>query len=264
MKISTIVLGLSLAVLATSSVAFAQVAPPPAIQPPPLPAEALSPERFAPEIAHFAEIDAATPPPSCAYLFVGSSSIRFWKSLSEDMAPFPTINRGFGGAHVSDVDYYFDKVVSPYKARAIFFYAGDNDLWAGKTPDQVVADFRKFMTLKTEKFGRTPVYFIAVKPSKQRFAQIALQDQVNQAVRTLGASRKDLRYVDIVPAMLEAGTPKEIFVADGLHMTPEGYALWTSVVRPVVEMDAKENRSCKVEPPARKKPAMGWLFRKKT
>ena len=96
MKTLNIVLGLSVVALATASFAFAQeTAPPPAA------AEALLPERFAPEIAHFAEVDASTPPQSCAYLFVGSSSIRFWKSLAEDMAPYPTINRGFGGALVA-------------------------------------------------------------------------------------------------------------------------------------------------------------------
>ena len=264
MKTSKIVLGLSLAVLATASVAFAQVpgAPPPLPAPPP--AEPRSPERFAQEIAHFAEIDAATPPPTCAYLFVGSSSIRFWKSLREDLAPYPTINRGFGGAHVSDVDYYFDKVVTPYKARAIFFYAGDNDLWAGKSPDQVISDFKTFMTLKTERSGQTPVYFIAVKPSKQRISQLALQDQVNQAVRALGESRQDLHFVDIVPTMLESGVPKDIFIADGLHMTPEGYGLWTSVIRPVVEADARENRTCRADVAIKKKAPVRWFWRKKT
>jgi len=257
MKTSKIVLGLSLVVLGTASIALAQVGP--------TPPEALSPERFAPEITHFADLDAATPPPTCAYLFVGSSSIRFWTSLSQDMAPYQVINRGFGGAHVSDIDYYFDKVVAPYKARAIFFYAGDNDLWAGKTPDQVVSDFNRFMTLKSQKFGdAVPVYFIAIKPSKQRISQLPLQDQVNQAVQALAETRKDLHLVDIVPVMLEAGVPKDIFVADGLHMTPEGYGLWTGVIRPVVESDAKENRSCEAGPATGKKPKFEWFWRKKS
>ncbi|MEI6440266.1 MAG: GDSL-type esterase/lipase family protein [Alphaproteobacteria bacterium] len=260
MKTLNIVLGLSVVALATASFAFAQeTAPPPAA------AEALLPERFAPEIAHFAEVDASTPPQSCAYLFVGSSSIRFWKSLAEDMAPYPTINRGFGGALVADVDYYFDKVVTPYKARAVFFYAGDNDLWAGKTPEKVISDFNQFMTLKTQKLGETvPVYFIAVKPSKQRISQIALQNQVNQAVRTLGETRKDLRFVDIVPSMLESGVPKDIFVGDGLHMKPEGYALWTNVVRPMIEADAKEDRPCGADPEPKQKPKHLWFWQKKS
>ena len=53
-------------------------------------------------------------------------------------------------------------------------------------------------------------------------------------------ARADLDYVDVVPAMLEAdGRPKDIFIADGLHMTSAGYALWTAVVRPVMETAAK-------------------------
>ncbi len=261
MKPPKIILGLSLAVLTAASVANAQVAAPSV--PVPLPAPPVS-EPFAPEIARFAELDAASPPPACAYLFVGSSSIRFWKSLNEDMAPYPTINRGFGGAHVSDVDLYFDRVVAPYKARAIFFYAGDNDLWTGKSPETVLSDFRKFMDLKTRKFGDAlPVYFIAIKPSKQRFSQLALQGQVNSAIRTLGASRKDLRFVDVVPVMLEAGSPKDIFIGDGLHMTPAGYALWTSVVRPVVEADAKTDNACNAAVQKKKGP-LDWLWGKKS
>lgn len=43
--------------------------------------------RFSPEIAHFAELDQAAPPEPCGFLFTGSSSVRFWKTLDQDMAP---------------------------------------------------------------------------------------------------------------------------------------------------------------------------------
>ena len=36
--------------------------------------------------------------PDNAVLFVGSSSIRLWETLAEDMHPTPVIQRGFGGA----------------------------------------------------------------------------------------------------------------------------------------------------------------------
>ena len=212
-----------------------------------LTAAAAPPEtRFSPEIAHFAELDRATPPKSCGFLFTGSSSVRFWKTLDQDMAPYPVINRGFGGSQVADVNLYFDQVVTPYRPRAIFFYAGENDLWAGKkTPAQVTADFQTFMDLKDSRLGKTKVYFITLKPSKQRFSQLAEQAQVNDAVRAMAAKRSDLAVVDVVPTMLDAGQPKDIFVADGLHMTPAGYVLWTQVVRPVVEREAKTGAACK-------------------
>lgn len=202
--------------------------------------------RFSPEFAHFAELDRATPPKPCGFLFTGSSSVRFWKTLDQDMAPYPVTNRGFGGSQIADVTLNFDKVVAPYHPRAIFFYAGENDLWAAKkTPAEVAADFQAFMDLKDKRLGATKVYFITLKPSKQRFTQLAEQAQVNDAIRAMAAGRADLTVVDVVPTMLENGQPKDIFVADGLHMTPAGYVLWTQVVRPVVEHEAKTGRACK-------------------
>ena len=197
------------------------------------------PQRFKSEIAAFMAYDRENTAPKDAVVFVGSSSINMWKT-AECFPEFSVINRGFGGSQISDVNFYFDRVVGPYHPRAIFFYAGENDLHAGKPAGEVVADFERFMALKTAKLGATPVYFISLKPSKARWAQKTDQDAVNAKIRAMASAREDLDYVDVVPSMLLAdGTPKDIFIADGLHMTPAGYALWTAVVRPVAETAAK-------------------------
>lgn len=189
------------------------------------------PARYDEAMAEFAAQDAAAMPPRCATLFTGSSSIRFWRTLKEDFPNRQVINRGFGGATIAEVDWYFDKVVTPYKPKAIVFYAGENDINAGKTPDQAFADFQTFMALKSKKLGATPVWFIAAKPSKLRFGQMPAQTELNAKVKALADKREDLAYIDIVPAMLKTdGSPKDIFVEDDLHMTPEGYRLWTPVV----------------------------------
>ena len=200
---------------------------------------------FTPEIERFAELDQATPAKPCSFLFTGSSSVRFWKTLTQDMAPYPVINRGFGGSQIADVDFYFDQVVTPYRPRAIFFYAGENDINAGKAPGQVVADFQRFLDLKDRRLGNTKVYFVTLKPSKARWAQLAQQAQVNQGVQTLAAKRSDLEVIDVVAPMLAAGQPQDIYVADGLHMTPAGYAICTHVLRPVVEREAATGRRCR-------------------
>jgi lysophospholipase L1-like esterase len=223
------------AVLAFAAPALAQ----------PQPSTAPGPERFAPEIEAFAAADRAQPPKPCGVLFVGSSSIRFWKTLAADMAPYAVVNRGFGGSTIADVNYYFGQVVAPYRPRAIVFYAGENDLAAGKTPAAVAADFDRFMNLKTAALGPAPVYFITAKPSKLRFAQLDRQKALNDAVRAMAARRGDLQVIDVVGAMLQDGKPKDIYVADGLHMTPDGYAIWTRLVRPVVEREANRAAACK-------------------
>ncbi|WP_340644942.1 GDSL-type esterase/lipase family protein [Phenylobacterium sp.] len=201
--------------------------------------------RFSPEIAHFADLDEVAPPRPCGFLFTGSSSVRFWKTLDQDMAPYPVINRGFGGSQIADVTLHFDQVVTPYRPRAIFFYAGDNDINAGRAPAQVIADFQTFLDRKDQTLGATKVYFIALKPSKSRWNQFAAQSEANAAIKALAGQRADLDYIDVVPSMLESGAPKDIFVGDGLHMTPAGYVVWTGVIRPEVEHEATTGRACK-------------------
>jgi hypothetical protein len=199
------------------------------------------------EVDRFVEADRAAPPAACQVLFVGSSSIVKWReSLAADMAPMPVINRGFGSSHIEYVNRWFDEIVAPYRPRAIVFYAGENDIDSGKSVDRVLADFDAFMARKTRALGTTPVYFISLKPSKLRFAQFALQSQVNKAIRARAGKRSDLHYIDVVSPMLENGKPKDIFGPDGLHMTPEGYVIWTRLVRAALlpTTDAEE-RSCR-------------------
>lgn len=221
--------------LALGACATAPVPEPIAFTPP-------SEPRFAETIAQFEAADKTTMPPRCATLFVGSSTIRRWSSLKEDFPDRTVINRGFGGSTVWEVDAYFDRVVTPYKPNAIVFYAGDNDIAANRTVDQVYGDFETFMRMKDRSLGKTPVWFIAVKPSKLRWDMQGKMTEVNTRVKTLADKRDDLAYVDIVPIMLKSdGTPKDIFVSDKLHMTPEGYALWT----PIVEAALAEGQKAK-------------------
>ena len=217
---------LALALLASSACATTALLPDLAQTPPPVAA------RFDAAIAAFETSDKTAMPPRCATLFVGASSIRFWTSLKEDFPDRTVINRGFGGSTVWEVDHYFDRVVAPYQPKEIVFYAGENDLWVDKrSPDEIYADFVQFMRLKEKALGATPVYYISAKPSKQRFEQLGVQAALNGKVKALADARNDLAFIDIVPAMLKPdGKPKDIFVADDLHMTPAGYALWTPLV----------------------------------
>ena len=203
---------------------------------------ASSPEPFATEIRAFVDADRATPPKACSLLFVGSSSIRLWQSLATDMSPHRVINRGFGGSTIADVNRYFDQVVKPYRPRAIFFYAGENDIAAGKSAADVRSEFERFLQRKDRVLGRTPVYFISLKPSKARFSQLRQQSEVNAAVRQLAKKRRDLHFVDVASPMLHAGRPRDIFQEDALHLTDAGYRIWTRVIRPLARKAAR--RKC--------------------
>jgi lysophospholipase L1-like esterase len=186
---------------------------------------------FAGDITAFVAADRASPPAPCQVLFVGSSSIRFWTTLADDMAPRPVIRRGFGGSTIGDVNLYFNDIVAPYRPRAIVFYAGENDIDLGATPEGTVEAFRQFMAMKRRVLGATPVYFISLKPSRLRAGQLAHQREVNAAVEAMARRRRDLEYIDVASAMMQNGVPRDIFVEDGLHMSAAGYEIWTRIVR---------------------------------
>ncbi len=166
------------------------------------------PAVFENEIRLYERRDVASPPPNRPVVFVGSSSIRMWTNLSEAFPGFPVLNRGFGGAHAADVNYFFDRVVGKYHPSGVVYYAGDNDIAAEITPEAVLAEFREFARRVNDQVGQIPVAFIAVKPSPSRTKWAAQQKRANRLVREFIGTQTNLTYLDVWPAMTDAqGAP---------------------------------------------------------
>lgn len=191
---------------------------------------------FDDEIDAFVAADRVHPPPANPIVFVGSSSIRFWSTLEADMAPLVVLNRGFGGAHLSHVIRAAPRIVIPYAPRAVVVYAGDNDIGSGKTVDAVVGDFTTLVALLHEALPDVDVYFLSIKPSRLRFAQWPEMQRANERIRALADGDPRLHFIDVGTILIGPdGRPrKELFRFDGLHLSAEGYAVWTSVVAPVL------------------------------
>jgi lysophospholipase L1-like esterase len=191
------------------------------------------PEQWQTDIAAFAAADRAQAPPAHPVLFVGSSSIRMWSSLSADFPGRAVINRGFGGSRIPDATYYADRLVGPYHPRAIVFYAGDNDLAEGCTPEQVRDAFGAFVRRARSLDADVPVAFIAIKPSMARKSLLPQIRRANALVREYARGQKGIGYLDVFTPMLGPdGQPQPTwFGPDGLHMNRQGYRLWTGLVR---------------------------------
>jgi lysophospholipase L1-like esterase len=193
---------------------------------------------FESDIEAFEAADRAHAPPKDAVLFVGSSSIRFWESLAQDFPGVPVINRGFGGSGVDDCARYAERIVVPYHPRRVVFYAGDNDVAAGRSPEAVLADFKTFVEKVRAAQPGVPILFVSIKPSLARWSLVDRIRRTNELIRGYAAGA-GVAYVDAFTPMLGPdGRPRRaLFRADGLHMTPRGYALWTSLVDPFVRED---------------------------
>jgi lysophospholipase L1-like esterase len=132
--------------------------------------------------------------------------------------------------------------VLPYEPRVIVFYAGDNDIAAGASPEIVLFDFHTFVELVHDKLSDTRILFLSIKPSPVRHELWGRMQEANRLIESLCSGDYRLRYVDVATAMLDAeGNPRrELFLEDGLHMNTLGYRLWTEVVSPVVEQSLLE------------------------
>lgn len=196
------------------------------------------PAFFEDSIVAFEEADAADPPPKNAILFVGSSSIRLWSSLAEDMAPLPVINRGFGGAHFEHLLHNIDRIVLPYAPRSIVVYAGDNDLAGstGKDATRVVREYREFIARVHAALPETRIFFLSIKPSHLRWERWPEMRAANARIQALSGENERLEYVDLASPLLgDDGQPRDdVFQFDGLHLNDTGYAAWAAVLRPVL------------------------------
>jgi lysophospholipase L1-like esterase len=198
------------------------------------------PARFAASIESFQRWDAKNSTPQDPVLFVGSSSIVGWNT-SERFPDLPVVNRGFGGSHISDVNHYIEETVLRYRPSLVIFYAGDNDVEAGKTSEQVLEDYQEFVDALFEAVPSTEVVFIPIKPSLARWNLWPEMKKANALIAAYSSSDDRLHYVDLATPMLGAdGTPRpELFVDDGLHLTPAGYDLWTERLAEFLDSDRR-------------------------
>lgn len=194
------------------------------------------PERYREAVDAYLASEADAPPPKGAIVATGSSSMRFWRGIAEDLAPLTIIPRGFGGSTMRDLRHFLAELVLRHAPRAVLIYEGDNDVAVGATPAQILEHFDAIVAAIRERLPNTRIYVLAVKPSVARWH---LWDAM-RATNTLFAVRAEadplVTYIDIATPMLnDAGEPRaDIFVKDNLHMNAAGYDIWREVARPIL------------------------------
>ena len=119
----------------------------------------------------------------------------------------------------------------------VVLYAGGNDLNAGKSPEQVIANFKMFAAKIREKLPDTVLAYISSAGNPARWAQVEKVKTVNATIEAWIGEQPRMKFINVFPHMMGAdGLPKpEIFVEDRLHMNAAGYAIWKEVVGPFLK-----------------------------
>lgn len=194
------------------------------------------PARFESAVEAFEKESRETPPPEGAIVGLGSSSMRMWTSIREDLKPLTMIPRGFGGSVMNDALYYADRIAVPYKPRAVLLYEGDNDAAFGISPEKIVETFDALIGKIHGELPGARIYVISIKPSISRWNIWETMRKTNELLKSRCDEEPLLTYIDVATPMLDdrGKVLQDIFIQDNLHLNKKGYAIWSKAIRSVL------------------------------
>lgn len=194
--------------------------------------------RYYDNIQTFKKQDSVTLPPKDPILLVGSSSFTRWKDVQSYFPGYAILNRGFGGAHLTDLIRYADDIIYPYKPKQIVIYCGENDfLPKGATPETIFDNFKILYDGIRKNLGKkVNITYISVKPSPRRRRFKSGTIELNTMIENFLQKDKNAQYVDVHSKMLTVDNEpmSAIFTKDSLHMNETGYAIWKKEIAPAL------------------------------
>jgi len=190
-------------------------------------------------INSFAAQDALNGVPSNVVLFAGSSTFTMWSSLKTDFPNSNVLNRAFGGSWMTDLIYYFGQVVAPYTPTQVLLYEGDNDLYGTtKTAEEFMDDVVTMTRMINIYYPNAKILLVSIKPSPSRTSAFPKYQAANALMQAYANKTSYIDYVDTwTPMLNNDGTPNtSLFGSDMLHMNTTGYALWKSILEPLLDI----------------------------
>lgn len=191
------------------------------------------------DIQDFKKADQENTPPKDAILLIGSSSFTKWTDVARYFPDKTIINRGFGGSRLTDLNFYAGDLLNPYQPKQIIIYCGENDFADNPRlkAKEVVKRFKTFYRKIREKFPNTEVDYISIKYSPSRENLWPQMKKANKKIACFMKKEPNAEFIDITKVMQDSNgnVRKDIFLEDRLHLTPEGYKLWTSVMNPYMK-----------------------------
>lgn len=189
-------------------------------------------QKWEQKIQRYERLDAQNPPPKKVILFVGSSTIENWKTLTDDFAGHAVLNRGVSGTKTVDLYTYRERLITPYDAKQIFIYEGDNDIGLRWSTDRIVEQFAALFCEIRKSKPHAEIIYISIKPSPRRLKDKIQIEEVNARIKQFMEQQPNTGYADVYARMLDANGDliPAYYRADGLHLTAEGYHIWKDVI----------------------------------
>jgi hypothetical protein len=186
------------------------------------------------KIAEIDSLNAMEIADTTTLLVTGSSSVRLWDSIHSDLSPFHVMQRGYGGAKMTDFCFYADRIIQPQTHKAILVFVA-NDI-AGRdgdrSPKEVFQLFKTLVKQIRERNPDTPVFWIETTPTPRRWHAIDQIREANGMIRNYCEKHQDLHFIGTYPSFVNTeGEPDPgFFRKDSLHLNRTGYVLWADII----------------------------------
>jgi len=162
-------------------------------------------------------------------VLIGGSSVEYWGTSAADLLPMKSRNFGIGGSTAAQWVRLAHDLVLPCQPKAVFIFAGSNDLHMKKEPPEVAFDHLRRLF---EQLSDMQIYYAGVYLTNLYRDFWEADRAYNQLVREYKQCCTNLEYIDIPSALTdESGKPLEgIFRKDGEHLNAHGYSIWREII----------------------------------
>ncbi|MCK5694405.1 MAG: hypothetical protein KAI08_16185 [Bacteroidales bacterium] len=172
-------------------------------------------------------------------LVTGSSSVRIWDSIHTDLAPFQVMQRGYGGAKLSDFNYYADRIIKTQQFKAIVIFVANDiaGVESDKAPKEVKRLFKDLVKQVRKRNPGTPVCWIEVTPTPKRWHVSKQIREASDFIEAYCSKQDDLHFISTFDQYTTPeGLPDStLFRKDMLHLNRDGYLLWTDIIKTSLE-----------------------------
>jgi lysophospholipase L1-like esterase/type 1 glutamine amidotransferase len=202
------------------------------------------------EVSGLEAKDKSQPYPEDAVLLIGSSSIRLWETAAKDLAPYPVIERGYGGASFADLAHYAERIVSPHKYRAAVVFCA-NDVTGGegdRSPEEVAEWFGYVADVLRHHQPDAQIICCDVRPTPLRHHVWDKTQKVNAALKAECDKRAGVHYLNTAGEyLLENGDARsDVYRDDRLHLNADGYKLWSAQIKAELDRVLGEESSARM------------------
>ncbi|MFT5888521.1 MAG: lysophospholipase L1-like esterase [Zhongshania sp.] len=138
-------------------------------------------------------------------------------------------NRGIGGQTSEDIQKRLYPITKGHP-RQVFFMAGSNDLAQGKSIREITSSIEYIVNQFGQLSPQTQLLIQSVLPREPKLSKKITQ--LNEHL--LNISKKNgLYFIDLYSAFTsKQGSIKSTLSNDNIHLMPEGYRLWLSLIKP--------------------------------